>query len=166
MKRPPNHSEAEAPSRRNRVRPIAEDARAEAASPFSRAGFRDPTLLLRWEEIAGAETARMARPIRFSEGAEGGVLTLKAEPGAALFLQHESRTLIERINTYLGAETVTRLRFIQAPLVRRPPPPPKATRSTTAPPPSDPAYDFRGPESVRSALLKLAAARQRPPRKA
>ena len=50
---------------------------------FARAGFADPTLVLRWDEIAGAETARLARPLKLSEGPSGGVLTLKAEPGAA-----------------------------------------------------------------------------------
>ena len=73
---------------------------------FVRAGFVDPTLVLRWEEIAGSETAALAQPIKLSEGPSGGVLTLKAEPGAALFLQHESRSLCERINAYLGRPAV------------------------------------------------------------
>ena len=79
----------------------------------SRAGFSDPTLVLRWEEIAGSETARLAQPIKLSESASGGVLTLRAEPGAALFLQHDSRALCERINAYLGRTAVSRLRFVQ-----------------------------------------------------
>jgi hypothetical protein len=140
-----------------------EDARAESALAFSRAGFRDPALVLRWDEIAGPETARIARPIKFAESAQGGILTLKAEPGAALFLQHESRTLIARINTFLGHPVVARLRFVQAPLIRRPAPR-KRELQTSSPPPSDPANAFQGPEGVREALLKLARARRTRPR--
>ena len=157
-------SESEPPARRNRVRLIADDARLEAAETFSRAGFKDPTLLLHWDEIAGPETARIARPVKLSEGATWAVLTLKTEPGAALFLQHESRALLDRINTYLGTPEIVRLRFIQAPLLRRPQRPAKSQRGP-APPASDPAFGFHGPESVRTALLKLAVARQRPARK-
>jgi hypothetical protein len=157
---PPKELEAPSPpARRNWAAPIALDARAAANSAFARSGFSDPTILLHWEEIAGAETARLARPIRFSEGPSGGVLTLKAEPGTGLFLQHDTRALTERINTYLGREAVARLRFVQGPLIRRDPPPPK--RKPAAPASAtDPARAFDGPESVREALIRLAGARQ------
>lgn len=149
----------EPPPRRNRTEPVARGAASLSANVFARAGFRDPTLALRWTEIAGADVARIAQPLRLSEGASGGVLTLKAEPGAALFLQHESRALCERINAYLGRNAVTRLRFVQGPLTERraprtPPPEPAAE-----PPPGDPAYTFQGPDPVRAALIKLARRR-------
>jgi len=147
------------PPRRNWAGAVALDVRAAANIALARSGFSDPTILLHWDEIAGVETARLARPVRFSEGPLGGVLTLKAEPGAGLFLQHDTRALTERINTYLGREAVTRLRFIQGPLLRREPPPPKRKAPPPAPT-SDPARTFHGPESVRAALLKLADARQ------
>jgi hypothetical protein len=147
------------PPRRNWAAAIALDARAAADAALARSGFSDPTILLHWEEIAGAETARFARPIRFSEGASGGVLTLKSEPGAGLFLQHDTRALTERINTYLGREAVTRLRFVQGPLVRREPPPPRRKPPSPAPA-NDPAHSFAGPDSVRAALIRLADARQ------
>jgi hypothetical protein len=148
-------------ARRNWAGAIASDVRVAASEALLRAGFSDPTILLHWDEVAGAETARLASPVRFTEGASGGVLTLKAEPGAALFLHHDTRALTARINAYLGREAVTRLRFIQGPVLRRPPPPPK--RAAPLPPPaSDPANRYKGPDSVRDALLKLARARQRP----
>src|SRR5689334_24352128 len=110
----------EPPKRRARAEAVGRDASIAARAAFVRAGFLDPTLVLRWTEIAGAETARIARPLRLSEGASGGVLTLRAEPAAAsggvltlraepaaaLFLQHESRALCERINGYLGRAAV------------------------------------------------------------
>ena len=76
----------------------AENGRARRVSP--RVGFSDPALVLRWAEIAGPEVARLARPLRFSE--KEGTLTLMAEPAAALFLAHESRTQAARINAWSG----------------------------------------------------------------
>jgi hypothetical protein len=150
----------EPPKRRNWPGAIASDAGASAATAFARAGFSDPTLVLRWHEIAGPETARLARPVKLTEGPGGGVLTLRAEPGAALFLQHETRALTERVNAYLGRPAVAKLRFVQGPLLARP----TAKKRAIPPPPgpSDPANRFKGPQAVRDALLALARARNRP----
>lgn len=149
----------EPPRRRNWISVLAPDAVNAAGAAFARAGFADPSLVTRWGEIAGPETARLARPLRFSEGAHGGVLTLMAEPGAAIFLQHESRMLCERINTYLGRTAVTRLKFVQGPLTHRPAPPKPATISVNVPS-SDPVQRYKGPEGIREALWRLARARR------
>jgi hypothetical protein len=152
------------PPRRNRTEPLARSAAPLSADLFARAGFRDANLVLRWTEIAGPEVARLCHPVRLSQGPSGGVLTLKAEPAAALFLQHESRSLCERINTYLGAQAVVRLKFVQGPLARRPRP--QARRPVAGEVSrDDPALAYEGPQGLREALLKLArlrAARRRP----
>ncbi|HEY4943864.1 MAG TPA: DciA family protein [Rhizomicrobium sp.] len=148
------------PQRRGRVGEISADATLAARAAFARAGFADPTLVLRWREIAGAETARLARPLKLSESAGGGVLTLKAEPAAALFLQHESRALCARINAYLGRVAVVRLRFVQGPLATPQPPPPQRPKPVE-PPPADPARRWRGPPKLGQALLNLARQRTR-----
>ena len=149
----------EPPQRRARADTVGRDASIAARAAFVRAGFSDPTLVLRWNEIAGAETARIARPIRLSEGASGGILTLRAEPAAALFLQHESRSLCERINAYLGRPAVTKLRFVQGPLTQLPVPP--SLPKPTEPPPGDPVRRWHGPDHLGSALLNLARRRNR-----
>jgi len=147
------------PPRRGRADVVGPDIQFAAQTALSRAGFSDPTLILRWEEIAGSETARLAQPIKMSESASGGVLTLRAEPGAALFLQHESRALCERINGYLGRTAVSRLRFVQGALTLRTrealPRPAKGPV-----PAADPARKYDGPEGLREALLRLAQARR------
>lgn len=148
------------PQRRGRVGEISADATATARAAFARAGFADPALVLRWREIAGAETARLARPLKLSESAGGGVLTLKAEPAAALFLQHESRALCARINAYLGRVAVVRLRFVQGPLAAPHPPPPQRPKPIE-PPSADPARRWRGPPKLGQALLNLARQRTR-----
>jgi len=147
------------PSRHARTVAVGADASLAARAAFVRAGFADPTLILRWAEIAGAETARLARPVKLVEGPAGGVLTLKAEPAAALFLQHESRALCARINAYLGRTAITKLRFVQSSLTL--PPAPPAPRKAKEPFATDPARRWRGPERLGAALLKLAGRRDR-----
>jgi hypothetical protein len=149
----------EIPKRRNWVSAAGPEAAAAGHAAFARAGFTDPVLVLRWDEIAGAETARLARPLRFSQGPHGGVLTLKAEPGAAVFLQHETRALCERINTFVGRPLVSRIKFVQGPLAPKPSLP--ARRSPPGPlTGADPVHAYCGPERLRDALQKLAAARK------
>jgi len=146
------------PPRRNWAAQMAPDAMAAGGAAFARAGFTDPALILQWDKIAGPETARLTRPLRLSQSAQGGVLTLQAEPAAAVFLQHESRTLCERINRYFGQPLVARLRFVQAVLPQRPPPP-KPLRPAAEIAPNDPVLAFHGPDAVREALCRLARAR-------
>jgi hypothetical protein len=147
------------PVRRRWATAIGTEATLTGLGAFARAGFSDPTLVLRWGEIAGAETARLATPIRLTRGPSGGVLTLKAEPGAALFLQHDSRSLCERINAYLGRPEVVRLRFVQGGILRRTIK--EREKPRTGPvPDADPATTYQGPEGLREALLRLARSRR------
>ena len=146
--------------RRNRPEPVA-GAGELANAAFRRAGFDDPALVLRWRDIVGLEVARFARPLKLVEGPGGGVLSLKAEPAAAVFLQHQSRILCERINTFLGREAVSRLRFVPGPV----PPMPEAApqiRRRAQPLPGDPVLGFSGPDGLQAALLNLARVRARP----
>ena len=157
---PKNQQSNEAVQRRNRVDAVAPAVTSAAAQAFVRAGFKDMTLVLRWEEIAGPEVSRLARPVKMAGAADGATLTLKCEPGAALFLQHESRTLVGRINGYLGRQAVNRIKFVQGAILHRPRPAIRAPQAAdvTA---DDPAQRYSGPESLKSALFGLARARRR-----
>jgi len=147
------------PVRRNRAASIARDTSGAGGGAFTRMGFTDPALVLRWREIAGPEVARLCQPLRFSEGAGGGTLTLKALPGAALFLSHETRPLTARINQYLGRHAVARLKFVQgAFLARRPAPPLRRPAAVVAT--NDPAAVYAGPDTLKQALLHLARWRE------
>jgi Uncharacterized protein conserved in bacteria len=144
--------------RRKWAAQVAPDMLAAANAALAQKGFADPALVLNWPQIAGDATARMCRPLRLSQSAQGGVLTLLAEPAAALFLQHETRSLCDRINRYFGHPLVARLRFVQAPLAQRPPPPiPLKPAAEIAP--NDPVRAFVGPDAMREALCRLARAR-------
>ena len=148
----------EPPPRRGRAGALVSDARATAATAFARMGFADPTLVLRWREIAGAEVARLAQPVKLSDGPSGGTLTLRAVPGAALFLAHDKRALTERINTFLGRPAVSQIKFSQGALPPRPSPP-LPQKKPHALPTTDPSRRFDGPEGLARALQALARRR-------
>ena len=126
-KKQPGETQDAPPPRRNWAGAVGREVGHVGAAAFVRAGFADPTLVLHWPEIAGQDVARIARPVRFSPS--DGALTLLAEPAAALFLGHESRALMERINRYLGRPAVSRIKFVQGRLSqgypRRPHPEPR-----------------------------------------
>ena len=150
MARTPTPEQPSPPVRRNRPDAVARDVGATAADAFARMGFTDPTIVLRWTDIAGAELARLCQPLKLS----GEILTLKALPGAALFLAHEKRSLMERINAYLGRPAIAQIRFVQGGFAapRQAPPPPRPGSL----PPEDPARRFAGPEKLGEALARLA----------
>jgi len=153
-------ADAGPPPRRNRAAAIGLDAADLARAAFRRAGFDEFTLVLRWREIAGAEVAAIAQPLRLTQGASGGTLTLKVDPAAALFLQHDSRSLCSRINTYLGGPAVQSFRFVPGEIAaERRSQSPEAPRHDVAL--HDPAARFAGPEGLKEELLALARARQK-----
>ena len=146
------------PVRHHRAVPIATEARNAAGAAFMRAGFADPSLVLRWRDIAGPEVARLAQPVRLMEGPSGGTLTLRAVPGAALFLSHEKRSLCERINSYLGRPAVAWIKFSQGALLPKPAPPPRPKPAGPLPD-HDPSRRYDGPEGLARALQALARRR-------
>jgi hypothetical protein len=105
------------------ARAAGESVLGETKGIFARAGFADATLLTRWSEIVGPHIARIALPQKWQDGPDGAVLTLKCEPGAAVLLQHQTRLLIERLNTYVGQGRIIRLRLVPGRLIRGGAPP-------------------------------------------
>lgn len=147
------------PQRHGRPTPVGADAGFAGAAGFARAGFRDPSLVLRWSEIAGPEVARLAQPLKFTDSPSGGILTLRTAPGAALFLGHEKRALCERINAFLGRPAVQQLKFSQSGLPLRQKPRPQPPKPAGPLPPSDPSRRYQGPEGLAKALQALARRR-------
>ena len=158
MARTPKDVQEAPMERRNRPTVIGADAGRTGAMAFVRAGFTDPALVLRWNEIAGPEVARLAQPVKLAEGPSGGTLTLRAVPGAALFLSHEKRSLCERINAYLGRAAVVRIKLSQGVLLPRPAAA-KPEKKAGPLPPNDPSRRYQGPEGLAKALQALARRR-------
>ena len=132
------------------ARAAGEGVLGEARVAFARAGFTDATLLIRWPEIVGPQIARIALPQRWQDGPEGAVLTLKCEAGAAVLLQHQTRMLIERLNTYLGRGRIKRLKLVPGRLTPRAEPPGHPRPEAQASPDS---------RSLGEALARLAGLR-------
>ena len=144
--------------RRNRTEAVGRSG-AVGAAAFARAGFSDPTLVLRWVEIVGPDIARFAEPIKLSDGPSGGTLTLRAEPAAAVFMQHQTRALCDRINAFLGSPAIAKLRFVNGAVAARPEPE-RHPKPPAQLPAGDPASDFAGSEQLKAALQNLARARR------
>jgi hypothetical protein len=139
-------------ARRGWARGAGESALHEAAGGFARAGFADMSLVLRWPDIVGPDIARVAQPLKWQDGAEGAVLTLKCEGAARVLLQHQTRAILDALNAYLGAGRVARLRLVPGRLSA-------ITQASTHPAPDHDA----GAEQLdlSEALARLGALRAR-----
>lgn len=131
-------------------------------------GFAVTRLLTHWEEIAGKDTARIARPVKVSYGRDGGfgaTLVLLTTGANAPILEMQKDKIRERVNGVYGYAAISRIRITQtaptgfaegqAQFSRPPKPAPKAP---------DPALRARAAETtagvgdpdLRAALEKLA----------
>lgn len=135
---------------------------------YARQGFAARELVTRWAEIAGADIARHAEPLKLQwprpvEGQpqEPATLVLRVEGPAALEIQHKSDVLLERVNRFFGWHAVGRLALRQAPLSRRErparprPPDPKAVAEVAQ------TLSAVEDEALKDALARLGAAIKR-----
>jgi hypothetical protein len=84
----------------------------------ARFGQGSGALMARWREIVGADVARRTEPVKLVKGRNGGPSSLEirvAGPSAAL-IQHQAHEILARVNLFLGAEAVQKLRIVQGPL--------------------------------------------------
>ncbi len=171
--RPPKSTISEAGARIGEARarrafsapPRAGVAAGRVLKPLARRfGPSLAELTERWPEIAGERLARLARPMRLSQGRDGAVLTLLARGPAATLIQAESSRIIERANFYCGADTVVRIRIQQGPLHdasaaprEAPRPAPRGLRPSEMAQIADAAEKARNP-ALRAALERLGRA--------
>ncbi len=79
-------------------------------------GFAVSRLLTHWEEIVGAETARVARPVEVSYGRSGGfgaTLVLLTTGANAPILEMQKEKLREKVNATYGYAAISRVRITQ-----------------------------------------------------
>ena len=137
------------------------------AEAFARQGFASREIVTRWREIAGAEIAAFAEPIKIQwrrvpdgEPPEPATLVLRVQGPAAIEIQHQSSVILERVNRFFGWQAVGKLALRQAPLTY------KAPKSRPQP---DPAAEARvaatlsdvADDDLRRALSRLGAAVKR-----
>jgi hypothetical protein len=75
-------------------------------------------LQARWREIVGEPIARRTEPVKVIKGRAGqpSTLELRVDGPAAALIQHQAAEIVARVNLFLGADTIGRLRIIQGPL--------------------------------------------------
>jgi hypothetical protein len=75
-------------------------------------------LKARWREIVGETLAARTEPAKLSKPRNGGgaVLELRVDgPGAAI-IQHQGADILARVNLFLGADAVSKIRIVQGPV--------------------------------------------------
>src|SRR6516225_1797894 len=102
---------------------LLDDVFAEA---YAKQGFAARELVTRGAQIAGAEIAAHAEPLKMQwprpvEGQpqEPATLVLRVEGPMALEIQHSSDVILQRVNRFFGWSAVGKLALRQAPLSRR-----------------------------------------------
>lgn len=78
-------------------------------------GFAVTRLLTHWEEVAGADMARIARPVEVSYGRAGmgGTLTVLTTGAQAPMLEMQKEQLRARVNAVYGYNAIARIRITQ-----------------------------------------------------
>lgn len=86
----------------------------------ARFGQGASALSARWREVVGPDIARRTEPVKLVKGRNGGASSLEirvAGPSAAI-VQHQAHEILARVNLFLGADAVQKLRIVQGPLRR------------------------------------------------
>jgi hypothetical protein len=78
-------------------------------------GFAQSRLLTQWDEIAGADTAAIAKPVEVSygRGGMGATLTLLTTGANAPMLEMQKEQLRARVNSVYGYNAIARVRITQ-----------------------------------------------------
>lgn len=103
------------PARSGRRRPVklAVSVDATARAVAAGRGFHLLSVASRWRDIVGEGLANHTQPLSIGQSRAGGILTMKADSGAALLVQHQQREIVARINSVLGEGAVVSLKFVQ-----------------------------------------------------
>lgn len=132
-------------------------------------GFAVTRVLTHWDEVAGPEIARLARPVKVAHSGPqfGATLTLLTTGANAPLVEMQKDTLRERINAAYGYRAIARVKVTQTaaagfaeaqaafdPAPRRPAPKPDPAREARAAEIAAPVQDDR----LRAALEDLGQA--------
>jgi len=86
---------------------------------FRRRGFIHGQIVTQWPHIVGQSLASVSAPeaLRFPPGKKrGATLTIRADGGAALEIQHHLNIILDRVNVYFGYGAVEKISIRQGPL--------------------------------------------------
>ena len=113
-----------------------------------------------WSAIVGSDLARVSEPdalLAGRGGKSGRALRLRVAGAAALEVQHQTGSFIERINAYFGHKFIDEIRLVQGTIAGPPPPrPPRAADPQAVQRMASKVADVKDPE-LRAALARLGA---------
>ncbi|MCX5576647.1 DUF721 domain-containing protein [Kaistia terrae] len=125
-------------------------------------GFATADLISAWADIVGPRYATTTMPEKITwprrdqtKAPAGATLVIRVDSGMAIYLQHETSVMLDRINGFLGFGAVSQLKIVQG-VVSAP------RKAVTAPPPlsrADEAIVADTVASVESDGLREALAR-------
>lgn len=104
----------------------------------ARRGFATADLIAAWPEIVGIRYAGCSRPEKIvwprgeSRDGDPALLILRVDGPKAIFVQHETGQIMDRVNAFLGYAAIGQIRIVQAPVGETPRKPP-ASRSALPP---------------------------------
>lgn len=104
----------------------------------ARFGQGPSALQARWKEIVGETLAARTEPVKLSKprptanGPSVAVLELRVDGPAAALVQHQAPEILSRVNLFLGAGSVGKLRIVQGPVKARTASPAKAGAAVEA----------------------------------
>lgn len=116
-------------------RPLADFATRLLSPVVERQAGMTLDLLGAWDQIAGPTHAAHTRPERLkwpkgdAEEFKPATLLVACEGTHAVFFQHDTKLLIERLNAFFGFAAVDRVQIVQKPMPRKDEPPPRRAPS-------------------------------------
>lgn len=98
------------PTASRRVQPMIKALEAK----FSAADNGLARLKERWPDVVGETLGRISEPVRIVRvSARPGILEIRVASAHATMIQHQTPLLIERLNLFMGAGHIERIRLVQ-----------------------------------------------------
>lgn len=84
----------------------------------ARFGQGPGALIARWREVVGPDIAKRTEPVKLTKSRAGGPssLEIRVAGASAAIIQHQAHDILARVNLFLGADAVQKLRIVQGPL--------------------------------------------------
>lgn len=128
------------PGERTRARHVSEFATSILQEVIGRRTGMTMDLIAGWEDIVGPQYAGFTLPEKIlwpkrasdADPFQPGTLVVACDGGKALFFQHETSQILERLNLFFGFVAIEKIKLVQKPVLKSAPrrPRPKTLNET------------------------------------
>ena len=117
------------PGERTRARHVSEFATSILQEVIGRRTGMTMDLIAGWEDIVGPQYAGFTLPEKIlwpkrasdADPFQPGTLVVACDGGKALFFQHETAQILERLNLFFGFVAIQKIKLVQKPVLKSPP---------------------------------------------